>query len=136
MSVRGKGEKVRVIFFSEDCKNAIQSYISERVDASPFLFINFSPPLKGGARGGEEFTHLTSRSIERTVREYATWCGISRKVTPHVLRHSFATNLLGNGADIRAVQKLLGHANISTTQIYTHVTDKELKDIHQKFHKK
>ncbi len=84
---------------------------------------------KGNAR-------LSPRSIERSVRYYATKAGISRKVTPHVLRHSFATDLLENGADIRSVQVMLGHANIQTTQIYTHVTDKQLKEIHKKFHSK
>ncbi len=133
ISVRGKGEKVRVVFFSEDAKAALKKYIDERTDPSPFMFINHS---KINHKSTSNFAPLTSRSIERLVKEYAIWCGISRKVTPHVLRHSFATNLLGNGADIRAVQKLLGHANIATTQIYTHVTDKELKDIHKKFHKK
>jgi site-specific recombinase XerD len=133
ISVRGKGEKVRVVFFSDDAKNALKKYLNERTDTSPFLFINHS---KINPKTNQDFAPLTTRSIERTVKEYATWCGISKKVTPHVLRHSFATNLLGNGADIRAVQKMLGHANIATTQIYTHVTDKELKDIHKKFHKK
>jgi site-specific recombinase XerD len=133
ISVRGKGEKVRVVFFSEDAKSALRNYLKERIDPSPFMFINHS---KINPKSSEDFASLTSRSIERIVKEYASWCGINKKVTPHVLRHSFATNLLGNGADIRAVQKLLGHANISTTQIYTHVTDKELKDIHKKFHKK
>ncbi len=142
-SVRGKGEKVRVVFFTEDAKSAIKKYLSERKDTNNFLFISHSkigqtsPSLSLSRKGtGQEDTPLTSRSVERIIREYAIFCGISRKVTPHVLRHSFATNLLGNGADIRAVQRMLGHANISTTQIYTHVTDKELKDIHKKFHKK
>ncbi len=133
VSVRGKGEKVRVVFISPDAKNAIKKYLAVRTDTNNFLFVSHTNV--GKKTNGEDFP-LTSRSVERAVREYAMYCGISRKVTPHVLRHSFATNLLGNGADIRAVQKMLGHANISTTQIYTHVTDKELKDIHQKFHKK
>jgi site-specific recombinase XerD len=133
VSVRGKGEKVRVVFFSSDAKSAIKKYLDARKDTSSFLFVSHSSinPSKN-----DQDYPLTTRSVERVVRDYAVFCGISRKVTPHVLRHSFATNLLGNGADIRAVQKLLGHANISTTQIYTHVTDKELKEIHQKFHKR
>lgn len=133
VSVRGKGEKVRVVFISSDAKSAIQKYLTERKDTSNFLFISHSGINK--TKNDQDYA-LTTRSVERIVRDYAIFCGISRKVTPHVLRHSFATNLLGNGADIRAVQKMLGHANISTTQIYTHVTDRELKDIHKKFHKK
>lgn len=132
VSVRGKGEKVRVVFISADAKKAIKKYLDERKDTNNFLFVSHSNIV---LKNDQDYP-LTTRSVERIVREYAIFCGISRKVTPHVLRHSFATNLLGNGADIRAVQKMLGHANISTTQIYTHVTDKELKDIHQKFHKK
>ncbi len=133
VSVRGKGEKVRVVFFTGDAKKAIKRYLEERKDTSNYLFISHSSINN---KSSEQDAPLTTRSVERIVKDYAIFCGISRKVTPHVLRHSFATNLLGNGADIRAVQKMLGHANISTTQIYTHVTDKELKEIHQKFHKK
>lgn len=136
VSVRGKGEKVRVVFFTDDAKDALKKYLDNRADTNNFLFINHSSINSDKKIKGQTDTPLTTRSIERTVKEYATWCGISKKLTPHVLRHSFATNLLGNGADIRAVQKMLGHANIATTQIYTHVTDKELKDIHKKFHKK
>lgn len=138
-AVRGKGEKVRVVFFSDDAKKSIKKYLDARKDTNNFMFVshsNISPPSEGGGRGSKEDTPLTSRSIERIVREYAIFCGIMKKVTPHVLRHSFATTLLGNGADLRAVQRMLGHANISTTQIYTHVTDKELKEIHKKFHRK
>lgn len=131
VAVRGKGEKVRVVFFSEDAKSAIKAYLKERADSSNSLFISHSKINKK-----DNYEPLTTRSVERTVREYAVWCGISKKLTPHVLRHSFATTLLGNGADLRAVQRMLGHANISTTQIYTHVTDKELKDVHKKFLKK
>ena len=133
VSVRGKGEKVRVVFFTEDAVSAIKKYLNQRKDTSNFLFVSHS---KINPTKNDKDYPLTTRSVERIIREYAIFCGIARKVTPHVLRHSFATNLLGNGADIRAVQKMLGHANISTTQIYTHVTDKELKDIHKKFHKK
>ncbi len=133
VSVRGKGEKVRVVFISPDAKSAIKKYLDERKDTSNFLFVSHSSI--GKVKNDQDYS-LTSRSVERTVKDYAIFCGIARKVTPHVLRHSFATNLLGNGADIRAVQKMLGHANIGTTQIYTHVTDRELKDIHKKFHKK
>jgi site-specific recombinase XerD len=136
VSVRGKGEKVRVVFFTDDAKDALKKYLDNRADTNNFLFINHSSINSDKKIKGQADTPLTTRSIERTVKEYATWCGISKKLTPHVLRHSFATNLLGNGADIRAVQKMLGHANIATTQIYTHITDKELKDIHKKFHRK
>lgn len=129
--VRGKGEKVRVVFFSEDAKEAIKEYLKAREDSSNAMFISHSKINKS-----DKYEPLTARSVERIVREYATWCGISKKLTPHVLRHSFATTLLGNGADLRAVQRMLGHANISTTQIYTHVTDKELKDVHKKFLRK
>lgn len=132
-TVRGKGEKVRVVFFNDAAKKAIKKYLEARKDTNNFMFISHSNV--GGTKGDKDYP-LTTRSVERIVKEYATFCGISRKVTPHVLRHSFATTLLGNGADLRAVQRMLGHANISTTQIYTHVTDKELKDIHQKFHRK
>jgi site-specific recombinase XerD len=132
-SVRGKGEKVRVVFFNDSAKKAIKKYLSARKDTNNFMFVSHSNI--GGAKNDQDYP-LTTRSVERIVKEYATFCGIMRKVTPHVLRHSFATTLLGNGADLRAVQRMLGHANISTTQIYTHVTDKELKDIHAKFHKK
>ena len=130
LSIRGKGEKVRVVFISEDAKNAVKAYLAVRKDMDEPLFVQTSN------RKGPDGNRLTPRSIERMVREYAIRAGISKKVTPHVLRHSFATDLLENGADIRSVQVMLGHANIQTTQIYTHVTDKQLHDIHKKFHGK
>lgn len=129
-SVRGKGEKVRVVFLSESAKKAIRTYLAKRADMEEPLFLQVSSNKKN------ESLRLTPRSIERIVKHYAVKAGISRKVTPHVLRHSFATDLLGNGADIRSVQTMLGHANIATTQIYTHVTDKQLKEVHKKFHSK
>ena len=116
-SVRGKGDKVRVVFMSEVAKQALREYLSKRVDVTSGLMFGITP-----------------RSVERLVKHYAIKAGVSKKVTPHVIRHSFATDLLQNGADLRSVQALLGHANISTTQIYTHVTDKHLKDIHKNFH--
>ncbi len=125
-SIRGKGEKVRVVFLSETAKGAVQTYIKNRKDMSEPMFISLS----------KNNTRLTSRSIERIIKHYAIMAGISKKVTPHVIRHSFATDLLSNGADIRSVQMMLGHANIATTQIYTHVTDSQLRDIHKKFHGK
>jgi site-specific recombinase XerD len=129
-SIRGKGEKVRVVFLSDSAKDAIRKYLKERKDLDEPLFVqNSSNKSKGNTS-----TRLTPRSIERIVKQYAIIAGISKKVTPHVIRHSFATDLLGNGADIRSVQMMLGHANIATTQIYTHITDKQLRDVHKKFH--
>jgi site-specific recombinase XerD len=128
-SIRGKGEKVRVVFLSDSAKNAIREYLKARKDMDEPLFIQYS---RNGAKGNR----LTPRSIERIVKYYAIAAGISKKVTPHIIRHSFATDLLSNGADIRSVQMMLGHANIATTQIYTHITDKQLRDVHKKFHSK
>lgn len=132
-SVRGKGEKVRVVFLSDSAKNAIRAYLAKRKDMDDALFVRVETKATEG-RGNS--MRLTPRSIERIVKFYATKAGISKKVTPHVIRHSFATDLLRNGADIRSVQMMLGHANISTTQIYTHVTDAQLRDVHKKFHDK
>jgi len=126
-SIRGKGEKVRVVFLSDSAKDAIREYLKNRKDLDEPMFIQYSRNIGKGNR-------LTPRSIERIVKYYAIKAGISKKVTPHVIRHSFATDLLSNGADIRSVQMILGHANIATTQIYTHVTDKQLRDVHKKFH--
>jgi len=128
-SVRGKGEKVRVVFLSPSAKKAVKEYLDKREDVSEALFVNFSPNSK-------ETTRLTPRSIERILKFYAIKAGISKKVTPHVLRHMFATDLLQNGADLRSVQALLGHSSINTTQIYTHVTDRSLGEIHRAFHGK
>jgi site-specific recombinase XerD len=130
-SIRGKGEKVRVVFISDDARTAIKAYLKARKDMDEAMFVDIA---KNGA--GRKDRRLTPRSIERIVREYAIKAGISKKVTPHVLRHSFATNLLSNGADIRSVQMMLGHANIATTQVYTHITDKQLREVHKKFHSK
>lgn len=116
-SVRGKGEKVRVVFLTPAAKSAAKEYVEKNKNIT----------------SGRLFS-ITPRSVERLVKEYAIKAGISRKVTPHVIRHSFATDLLQNGADLRSVQALLGHANINTTQIYTHVTDKHLREIHKNFH--
>lgn len=129
ISVRGKGEKVRVVFLTDSAKASIKEYLEKRVDVDPALFIQLGP----GAKQAESL-RLTPRSVERIVRHHAVQAGILKKVTPHVLRHTFATDLLFNGADLRAVQMMLGHANISTTQIYTHITDKQLRDVHKKFH--
>lgn len=128
-SIRGKGEKVRVVFLSDSAKDAIREYLKNRKDMDEPLFIQYS-------HNGAKSNRLTPRSIERIVKYYAIKAGISKKVTPHIIRHSFATDLLSNGADIRSVQMMLGHANIATTQIYTHITDKQLRDVHKKFHSK
>ncbi len=133
-SIRGKGEKVRVVFISDAARLAVKEYIKKRTDMADAMFVNIVKTPKG--KTGRMPTRLTSRSIERIIKFYGLKAGISKKVTPHVIRHSFATDLLSNGADLRSVQMLLGHANIATTQIYTHVTDKALRDTHKKFHSK
>ncbi len=139
-SVRGKGEKVRVVFLSPSAKAAVAAYIKKRGDMSDALFVSYGPSFakaSQGKKGGNQDLHrITPRSVERLVKQYAIKAGITRKVTPHVIRHSFATDLLENGADLRSVQALLGHANIATTQVYTHVTDKHLRSVHQAFHGK
>ncbi len=139
LSIRGKGGKVRVVFISDKAKKNLKEYLSARRDMSEALFIPLSS--KKAKNGNEkenqkQFGFLDKRSVERIVKHHAIKSGISKKVTPHVLRHMFATDLLSNGADLRSVQALLGHSSISTTQIYTHVTDKHLRDVHKKFHNK
>lgn len=133
LSIRGKGGKVRVVFISDNARNAVKAYLSARKDMSDALFIQIENKIK---KEKMDVKPLTRRSIERIVKQHATKAGISKKVTPHVMRHMFATDLLSNGADLRSVQAILGHANIGTTQIYTHVTDKHLKEIHKKYHNK
>ncbi len=133
-SVRGKGDKIRVVFMSEDAKTAIKAYLAKRDDMDDAMFVQINN--KKLAEDKDKTLRLTPRSVERIVKYYAIKAGVSKKVTPHVLRHSFATDLLRNGADLRSVQMLLGHANIGTTQIYTHITDSELRDVHKKFHGK
>ncbi|MDO8562055.1 MAG: tyrosine-type recombinase/integrase [bacterium] len=130
-SVRGKGDKVRVVFLSPSAKKAVAEYLKKRGDMSEALFVSY-----GRAGKGKDLPRLTPRSVERIVKSAAIKAGITRKVSPHTIRHSFATDLLENGADLRSVQALLGHANISTTQVYTHVTDKHLREIHKAFHGK
>ena len=146
LSIRGKGGKVRVVFISDEAKDAVKKYLSARKDMGDALFIQVTSPKPGlGTNSKKQKTlsqafatmdvkSLTRRSIERIVKQHAIKAGISKKVTPHVMRHMFATDLLSNGADLRSVQAILGHANIGTTQIYTHVTDKHLKEIHKKYH--
>ncbi|MFZ3020178.1 MAG: site-specific tyrosine recombinase/integron integrase [Minisyncoccia bacterium] len=134
-SVRGKGEKVRVVFLSQEARSALKNYLSKRKDMSDALFVELAHRQSSGqANNSKDVSALSPRSVQRLVKYYAVKAGISKKVTPHIVRHSFATDLLSNGADIRSVQTLLGHANIATTQIYTHVTDKHLRDVHKKFH--
>jgi site-specific recombinase XerD len=131
-SIRGKGGKIRVVFISDSARSAIKKYLSLRKDMSDALFVQVGTELKNT----DDIKPLARRSIERIVKQCAVKAGISRKVTPHVIRHCFATDLLSNGADIRSVQMMLGHANIATTQIYTHITDKQLRDVHKRFHSK
>ncbi|MFA7302656.1 MAG: site-specific tyrosine recombinase/integron integrase [Candidatus Paceibacterota bacterium] len=127
MSVRGKGEKVRVVFLSPAAKEVVREYLKARKDMEEALFVD------GRAKAPHR---ITPRDIQRHLKTYVTKAGITSVVTPHTLRHSFATDLLNNGADIRSVQQLLGHASIITTQIYTHITDAHLREVHKKFHGK
>lgn len=131
--VLGKGGKMRVVFLSQDAKNWLEKYLGMRKDPYSALFIRYSGP-----KGTEELTNekerLSVRSVERLVDKYRKKAGILDKIGPHALRHSFATDLLSHGADIRSVQEMLGHKNIATTQIYTHVTNARLKEVHEKYH--
>lgn len=135
ISVRGKGGKIRVVFISGSAMSSVKKYISQRVDIDEAMFIDHSPRAHS-RMVKEESVRLTPRSVERIVNKYAERAGIAKKCTPHVLRHSFATDLLYNGADLRTVQLMLGHSSIATTQIYTNVTNKFLRDQYEKFHKK
>lgn len=131
ITVRGKGSKLRVVFISDQAQKALTTYLAKRSDAEEALFVSLSkskPPKVIG--------RIIPRAVERMVRLYAKKAGILGRVTPHQLRHQFATDLLMNGADLRSVQELLGHSNISTTQMYTHITNKQLRDIHKTFHAK
>lgn len=131
--VRGKGQKDRPIFISPEAAAWITQYLHERQDTARPLFVRYSGTKKVDLTGN--FHRLTARSVQRLVARYALLAGITKHVSPHTLRHSFATDLLMNGADLRSVQAMLGHSNISTTQIYTHVTDPHLKSIHERFHR-
>ncbi len=136
-SVRGKGSKLRIVFISPGAKQALQHYLDQRSDVDPALFVaNPKKGLVNKKNSARESMRLTPRSVQRLVKHYATKAGIVKDVHPHTLRHSFATDLLVNGADIRSVQAMLGHASITTTQIYTHITNERLKEIHQSFHAK
>jgi site-specific recombinase XerD len=130
--VRGKGEKDRPIFISQTSAYWIKNYLEKRSDNNPALFINYSGKNSESRHGN--FKRLTPRSVQRIIANYALLAGITKHVSPHTMRHSFATDLIMNGADLRSVQAMLGHSNIATTQIYTHVTDPHLKSIHERFH--
>lgn len=131
--VRGKGQKDRPVFISPEAADWIKSYLNKRQDNTKPLFIRYSGSKKVDLSGN--YHRLTARSIQRMVSRYAKLAGITKHVSPHTLRHSFATDLLMNGADLRSVQAMLGHSNIATTQIYTHITDPHLKQVHEKFHR-
>lgn len=131
-SVIGKGNKERIVFLSDSAIKWLDQYIKNRHDSFKPLFIRFQGRME--TEDGGENMRLTSRSIQRIVEKYVKAAGLPVKATPHTLRHSFATDLLINGADIRSVQEMLGHSSISTTQIYTHITNKHLKDVHKAFH--
>jgi len=131
--VRGKGNKDRPVFISEGATNHVQAYLDARTDSLVPLFISYSRNQQSLDTSGD-FRRLQPRSIQRMVSKYAKLAGITKPVSPHTLRHSFATDLLMNGADLRSVQSILGHSDISTTQIYTHITDQHLKEVFEQFH--
>lgn len=133
-TVRGKGDKPRIVFLSANAKTWLKSYLAKRSDGLLALFINTKQGQADIADTNAK--RLTPRSIERIVGKYAKLAGLTKKVTPHTLRHSYATDLLQNGADIRSVQAMLGHSSITTTQIYTHITNRQLREIHKAFHGK
>lgn len=131
--VRGKGQKDRPVFVSQHAAEQVENYLQARQDSLPALFLNYSRRSTKPTTSGD-YRRLSARSIQRMISHYARLAGITKHVSPHTMRHSFATDLLMNGADLRSVQSLLGHSSISTTQVYTHVTDQHLKDIHERFH--
>ncbi len=134
VSVRGKGGKIRPVFLSNEARDILATYVSKRPDVDDALFIRIP---KNGKFNKADDLRLTPRSIQRIVKKYSIKAGIvSKHVSPHTLRHSYATDLLRNGADIRSVQAMLGHSSVTTTQIYTHVTDKGLREVHERFHNK
>ncbi len=128
-SVRGKGRKIRIVFLSDKAKYILKQYLDKRTDVYPYLFIRHDIDLSKN-----ETKNLTTRSVQRLVKKYSKIAGITKNVTPHTIRHSFATDLLYNGADIRSVQEMLGHSSITTTQVYTHITNKRLKEVYKKNH--
>lgn len=127
VTVRGKGDKLRVVFVSDSAREAVKKYMDKRGDAEERLFVSLD-------RSGKVIGPITPRAVQRVVERRAREAGIAKRIHAHLLRHSFATDLLVNGADLRSVQELLGHSNISTTQIYTHLTNKELREVHKAFH--
>lgn len=131
LTVIGKGSKPRIIYFSERCIKSLKKYLDDREDMDPALFINYRNQSKSS-----DSRRLTVRSVENIVKKYVKMAGLPLNTTPHTLRHSFATDLLTQGVDLRLVQEFLGHQSISTTQIYTHVTNKKLRDVYKKFHSK
>lgn len=130
--VRGKGQKDRPVFIGEAAATRVTDYLSTRSDSLPALFISYSKNSVQTNSG--DYRRLTPRSIQRIISHYARLAGITKHVSPHTMRHSYATDLLMNGADLRSVQSMLGHSNISTTQVYTHVTDEHLREVYEKFH--
>ncbi len=129
LTVRGKGDKLRLVFVSDSARKALKIYLDKRPDAHEHLFVSLD-------KRGKVIGKITPRAVQRLVAHYAKKAGITKRLTPHGLRHLFATDLLMNGADLRSVQELLGHANVSTTQVYTHLTNKHLKEVHEAFHGK
>ena len=130
IAIMGKGNKIRTVYFSPRASSWIKKYLQQRTDKDKALFINYRP----GAEKSNISRRLTTKSIENIVKRYILATGLPIMATPHTLRHSYATDLLGQGVDLRLVQEFLGHRNIATTQIYTHVTNKQLKDVHKKYH--
>lgn len=131
ISIRGKGRKIRVVFLSPRAKKWLKNYLDARHDINPYLFIALDKIKKE-----KDLAGLTPRTVQRIVRKYSQIAGITKQTTPHTIRHSYATDLLINGADIRSVQTLLGHSSITTTQIYTHITDQQLRNVYENFHDK
>jgi site-specific recombinase XerD len=130
--VRGKGQKDRPVFIGEAAASRVNDYLEARLDNLPPLFLSYSRNNTATTSG--DYRRLSTRSVQRIISKYAKLAGITKHVSPHTMRHSYATDLLMNGADLRSVQVMLGHSNISTTQVYTHVTDEHLREVYEKFH--
>jgi site-specific recombinase XerD len=136
LSIRGKGDKLRIVFLSDRAKRALKAYLAKRPDTEEALFVSYAKIAKDSPKPPKALGRITPRAVQRLINHWAAAAGIAKRVHPHELRHSFATDLLLNGADMRSVQELLGHANIATTQIYTHLTNAQLRDVHKAFHGK